>query len=293
MALVPHTFFPRRDFDTDLWHRPQETGPRALDVFDPFDELDMQLNSMVNWLERPPAQIMPQPKVPQKYRVTMECAGFDTKSIKCEIVAGDKLVVTCTEGDEFKSGSEEDHWHCSFKRTFELPKLTLLDAEKMTSFMTSQGTLVIDIPYRMDESGMTAEDLWPKVVESADGHKVVSLDMHLPRHIDPSKVHVTAKDRDVIVKAEDKAEWPHGFAKFHFYRRSTMPQSTDMRELKCTWEDNKLSIRAPLKDQHHSHHHHHSKMSDLVHKLTHLGHHKKHPHGNEQQQNETKKRNAA
>jgi HSP20 family molecular chaperone IbpA len=243
MALIPHTFFPRSMFDVDLWHRPFDYGPRALDLFDPFDDLDMQLNSMVNWLDRPTGLLPQQPRVPQKYRVTVDCAGYNPKSIKTDI-QGDKLIVSGEEGNKANGGNDEDYSHRSFKRTFQLPKL--VEKEKMTSFMTKNGELVIDIPYKMDESGQTAEGMWPRIVDTDDGHKQVNLDLQLPNNIDPSKVQVTAKDRDIIVKAEDKTESPNGYSKFYFYRRSTMPESTDMNGLKCTFDNNKLSITAPF-----------------------------------------------
>jgi len=243
MALLPLSFFPRSMFDVDLWHQPMHYGPRALDLFDPFDELDLQLNSMVNWLDRPAiAPRSAHPQVPQKYRVTVDCPGFNPKSIKTEI-QGDKLIVSGQEGDPNKSSGNEDFSHRSFKRTFQLPKL--VEKDKMTSFMDRRGTLVIDIPYKMDESGQTAEDMWPQVRDKQDGSKEVSFSLQFPANIDPSKVQVTAKDRDVIVKAEDKTESPDGYSNFYFYRRSTMPENTNMEGLKCSHENNKLTITAP------------------------------------------------
>jgi len=239
MALIPHTFFPRSAFDVDLWHRPFDFGPRALDVFDPFDELDMQTNSMVNWLERPLLPQLAQPRVPQKYRATVDCAGYSPKSIKTEIV-GDKLVVSGSEGDAARS-ADEDHHHRSFKRTFNLPKL--VEKEKMTSFMTTRGQLVIDIPYKMDTSGQLAADMMPRVV---DGQ--VQLDLQLPTGVDPAHVSVTAKDRDIIVKAEDHSETPNSFSNFYYYRRSTMPENTDMNGMKCVFDQNKVHITAPIAD---------------------------------------------
>jgi len=244
MSLIPHTFFPRSAFDIDLWHQPFPIGSRAMDLFDPFDELDTQLNSMVNWLERP-SHLRPelsQPKVPQKYRVTVDCAGFEPKSIKTEI-SGDKLIVSGQEGAR-ATNEGEDFSHRSFKRTFQLP--ALVEKEKMTSFMNNHGTLVIDIPYKMDTSGQKNEDMWPKIVDTKDGRKEATMRMQLPLNIDPSKVQVTAKDRDIIIKAEDKTETPNNYSKFYFYRRSTMPESTDLSGLKCVYDNNTLTITAPV-----------------------------------------------
>jgi HSP20 family molecular chaperone IbpA len=232
MALIPHSVFPRSLFG-------QEFGPRALDVFDPFDEMDMQLYDMVNWLERP---MMTPGMVPLKYRVTVNCAGYDPASIKISF-ADDKLVVMGNKGDTPKS-ADEDHSHCSFKRTFDLPPL--VEKDKWTSFMDKSGTLVIDMPYK--EEGAPMQEVMPKVVDTADGHRAVAMDLSLPVHVDPSHVQVTAKDHDIIVKAQDKTETPNGFSSVSFFRRSTMPDNADIRHMRCTADGDRLHILAPLAD---------------------------------------------
>jgi HSP20 family molecular chaperone IbpA len=263
MALIPHTFFPRSAFDADLFHRPLESGPRALDIFDPFDDLDMQLDHMIHWLERPqdhPLHLALQPKVPQKYRITVDCAGYDPKSISTKIV-GDKLIVKGSEGDEAPTkGAEDDYHHRSFKRTIQLPNM--IEKDRMTSFMDKSGTLVIDFPYREENIlALNPQDMLPKIVDAPDGHgHLVNLNINLPCHVDPKRVQVTAKDRDVIVHAEDKCEIPNGVRTFSYYRRTTMPSHTDMKSLKCYFDgDSKMSIIAPY---HGHHHHHHRALKD-------------------------------
>jgi len=235
-------------FDADLWHRPFEMGPRALDVFDPFDDLDMQLNSSINWLTRPSFMRDPfeQPRVPQKYRVTVDCAGYEPRNIKTEI-RGDKLVVSGTEGAATPN-RDEDYAHRSFQKTFNLPKKA--DPERMTSFMTSRGQLVVDMPYKQDEMQMIAGDAMPRITKAPDGHEEVHLDLNFPESIDPSKVQVTAKDRDIIVKAEEKKQTDNGFSQFNYYRRSTMPPNTDMSGLKCVYDHHKLNVTAPMTHGH-------------------------------------------
>jgi HSP20 family molecular chaperone IbpA len=228
-------------FDVDLWHRPFEFGPRALDIFDPFDDLDMQLNSSVDWLMRPPPGLFAQPRVPQKYRVTVDCAGHDPQNVKTEI-RDNKLVVSGVEGGP-ASANDEDFAHRSFKKTFNLP--VRADVDKMTSFMTNRGVLVVDIPYKMDDAQLAVEEAMPRVAKNADGSEEVHLDVKFPDSVDPSKVQVTAKDRDIIVKAENKRQDDNGFSQFQYYRRSTMPQNTDMSGLKCVFDHHKLKITAP------------------------------------------------
>jgi HSP20 family molecular chaperone IbpA len=244
MTLMPHTAFPRSKFDTDLWHNfgASHLGPSTLDLFDPFDELDHTISRNLNWLNKP--EFMPQlmmPKVPQKYRVVCDVTGYAPKSIKTEI-KGHMLHVIGKEDVKMEGG---DFSTKEFKRTFTLPEHTIVD--KMASFITGQGQLVIEFPLKETETHLDS-DLFPKVVDVAGGGKAVNLNFAVPANIHPDKVHVTIKDRDLIVKAEDKIEKPDGSSKVYYYKRTTMPENTDFNALKCTWaNNNKLSVSAPIK----------------------------------------------
>ena len=185
---------------------------------------------------------MPQlmmPKVPQKYRIVCDVTGFSPKSIKTE-VKGNMLHVMGKEDVKMEHG---DFSSKEFKKTYELPKGAISD--KMVSFVTTQGQLVIEMPLK--ETGTHPDmDLFPKITEAPGGGKMVSLNFRVPASIDPSKCHVTIKDRDLIIKAEDKIEKPDGSTKFYYYKRTTMPENTDFDALKCTWDQHKLAITAPL-----------------------------------------------
>jgi len=93
MSLIPHGFFPRSAFDMDRWMTPfggNSGHLSTLEAFDPFDELDNMIGRNMQWLNRP-NDFMPlgfgQPKVPQKYRVTLDCIGYNPSSIKTEFKA--------------------------------------------------------------------------------------------------------------------------------------------------------------------------------------------------------------
>lgn len=73
------------------------------------------------------------------------------------------------------------------------------------------------------------------------------MQFNVPENIDPSKIHVSIKDRDLIFKAEDKVEKPDGISRFYYYKRATMPENTDFEQLKCTYEKGRLSINAPFR----------------------------------------------
>ena len=233
MSLIQHGFFPRSSFKMDNWF----ANP-TLDWFDPFDELDHMIGRNMQWLQRPAfMEPLPlQPKVPQKYRVTVDCQGHDPKSIKTEFKDG-KLFVNGR--DEVKHG-EDDYSIKEFKKSYKLPDNAEVD--KLVSFFAG-GQLVIEVP--LDVHGKQEEDLFPQIVEK-DGAKQVSLHCSVPHGIDPSKVHVTCKDRDLIIKAEDHVQKPDGVSKTYYYKRCTLPENTDFSAIKCHLENNKISISAPM-----------------------------------------------
>lgn len=90
MSVVPHphTFFPRSQFDLGNWMN------QTLDHYDPFDQLDHMMGTNMHWLQRPSflEPMLTAPIVPEKYRITVDCPGYDPKSITTEFKNG-KLYV--------------------------------------------------------------------------------------------------------------------------------------------------------------------------------------------------------
>jgi HSP20 family molecular chaperone IbpA len=244
MALIRHTFLPRSMFDMDYWYRPASLGigPSTLDIFDPFDDLDRELSRNLLWLDKPAdllSALLPnEPKIPKKYRVTVDVSGFSPKSIKTEIKEN-KLVVSGSEGAKHDT---DDYSVREFRKTYELPKNA--ESDKMVSFVTSNGQLVVEVPLKREEKSLLSEKV--QIVDGEKGAKSVQLNIELPEKMDPAKVSVTCKDRDLIIKSEDKKETPDSFSQMHYYRRVTLPENTDFERLKCTLEDNKLALSAPL-----------------------------------------------
>lgn len=233
MALIPHGFFSRSDFDNN-WQ------PHSLDHFDAFDELDHQLGTNMHWLQRPSffEPRPPVPKVPEKYRIQVNCAGYKPESLKVEI-KDEKLHVSARE--EYKK-NDEDFSVKEFKKTYELPNAA--ESDKMATFFAG-GHLVIEIPLKKEAKHIQG-DLFPKVVDHKDGTKEVVMTCVVPNNIHPSKVHITCKDRDLIIKAEDRVESKDSMTKFYYYKRCTLPENTDYRALKCHFEKNNLLINAPI-----------------------------------------------
>lgn len=90
-------------------------------------------------------------------------------------------------------------------------------------------------------------ELFPKVVDTTGGGKAINMRITVPENIKPTHVHVMVKDRDLIVKAEDKVEKADGFTRFYYYKRTTLPENTDFHALKCHYEQGKLLVEAPLR----------------------------------------------
>lgn len=245
MSLLPYTFFPRSMFDMDFFHRPYGfgySGPTTLDLFDPFDEVDQLIARNFQWINKP--EFLQQfqttyPRIPQKYRVVVDCAGYDPKSIKTD-VSGRKLTVT---GREDYKTNPEDYSTKEFKKTYELP--AHCESDKLVSFMTPYGNLVIEFPLKETSTQMNA-DLFPKIVDQ-NGTKMVTMKFGVPENIDPSKIQVSIKDRDLICKVEDKVQRPDSTTRFYYYKRATLPENTDFEQLKCHYDQGKLSVQAPIR----------------------------------------------
>jgi len=270
---------PRSMFNTDQWIKPLETmektmgkwikpfttpfttpttptatdlvpySPTTLDLFDPFDELDHTIGRNMQWLNKPDwmPTTLALPKVPQKYRITVDIFGYSPESIKTEWV-NNKLVVT---GKEEVKHEGEDFSVKQFKKTYEVP--VNADHNKLVSFVTGHGQLVLEVPLKEAQFFNNAE-LFPQIVDHMDGGKEVFMNCTLPTFIDPTKVHVTCKDRDIIIKAEDIKKKPDGITKYHYYKRSTMPENTKFEEMKCTFDNNMISFKAPLDMEYKPHH---------------------------------------
>lgn len=248
MSLIAHTFLPRSMFDMDSWYRPLTLGlgPSTLDMFDPFDDLDRVMCRNLMWLDKPSfLDFTPlrAPRVPKKYRVSLDCEGFNPKSIKTEVKDG-KLVITGSEGKEAES-QDGDFSMRQFRKTYPLPEG--VEADKLVSFMTSSGKLIVEMPIKEEPKSQDKVVAgFPQIVEGENGQKNVSIKLNLPKSIDPSKLSVTCKDRDLIVQAENVNEKEDSRSQTFYYQRTTLPENTDLNALKCMFDNNQLSITAPL-----------------------------------------------
>jgi hypothetical protein len=84
------------------------------------------------------------PKVPQKYRIVCDVTGYSPKSIKTE-VKNHMLTIHGKEDVKLEGG---DFSSKEFKKTYEMPVGAITD--KMVSFVTGQGQLVVEVRFLCD-----------------------------------------------------------------------------------------------------------------------------------------------
>lgn len=243
MSLIRHGFWPRRLFDSDPWFRAPNLGfgPSSLDLFDPFDDLDRHFARNFTWLDTPDFIRHHRPllsRVPSKHRITVDCSGFNPKSIKTEI-RDNKIVVSGSDGDK-RHG--EDYSIKEFKKTYDIPPNA--DTEKLVSFLTPGGRLVIEIPLK--GFSKSNEDLFPRIVDGENGIKNLSMKFALPSNIDPAKINVTCKDHELVIQAEENLDKTDSNSHTYFYRRTTLPENADLNTLKCVYDNNQVSVTAKI-----------------------------------------------
>ena len=172
--------------------------------------------------------------------MTLPCPGVAPDSINAEVV-GKNLVVSASSLKQEEAN--EDFSKNEFKKTYQLPENCELD--KMISFIVMPDTcfqsIVIEFPLLIESKKIS---VYPKIVLKADGSHEVVVECNMPQGIDESKVKVSIKDRDLVVKTEEVSGT-------HYFHRTTLPENTDFDNLKCTWENyhkqNVLVCMAPLK----------------------------------------------
>ncbi|RNA08605.1 Hsp20 alpha crystallin family [Brachionus plicatilis] len=249
MSLLKTQHFPRSMFETHWPEEGQRTDPLMLDMFDPYDELDRSIARNLHWIDRPKflMDVTEPPRVPHKFRFSLDCLGFDPKTIKT-VIKEKKLIVTGGNG-RIDLG-DGDFIHKEFRRTYDLPENA--ETDKLASFVTSVGNLVIEVPLRTEQkkNAKGKYELVPKVIEDNKGNKIVQLNIALAQGIEPSNIRVTCKDNDLIVRGEKIKHSKDEYSKFHVYKRCRLPENTDFEHLKCILEKDELSIAAPIKKEH-------------------------------------------
>jgi len=181
-------------------------------------------------------------KMPQKFRILIDCSSCNPKTLRTHIkkVNDQKHLIVCT--DEQKVKKSESSYR-PLKRTYTLPKQ--VDVNKMISFVTPQGHFVVEFPLQEVASCLDI-DIVPKIEKTPEG-RIVSLRVPIPESVDPSKVTLMAKGRDVILRFEDRFGTEDSVSRVYYYNRCTLPDSADLNMIKCSADKHRLIITAPLR----------------------------------------------
>jgi len=256
MSTVPYTSWPRSAFFTQPWST-SPAMPVASFWWDPFDELDLSLfettmPSWIQWLNKPEwlatspsaAPVCPSKKVLQKWRAVVDISGFTwpLKNIKVEIKPNNKLWIW---GKEEVKESEENIWFKEIKKSFDMPQN--VEAEKFVSWIWGN-LLIVEVPIKDTTPLWSVKELLPVI--STD-KKQITLNVTLPP-IDPAKVDIVLKDRDIIIKFWDttipqpQSTWTTWWSAWTYKKVWSLPENTKWNELKFVWNNNVLTITAPL-----------------------------------------------
>lgn len=267
---LPVGRFPRNLFDFDNFFG------QSLDLFDPFDEVDLashQMQNALQWLQDPPRlqrQLCPvtghkKRAHSDKFRVTLDVTGYKPEDLSVKVV-GRKLFIDGKQ--EFRDG--EDFSVREMRKAYDIPENASF--EHMTSFLTAKGTLVVEFPlitptkerddhqHQLQQSGDNKKDFnfdeffksafEPKVSADTEkgGKKInLSLDMSGFR---PGQIQIHLKDHDLIVQAESSASDKQHTARSYIYKAVTLPPNIDIEHMRSFLHDGKrLIITAPYHEK--------------------------------------------
>jgi HSP20 family molecular chaperone IbpA len=125
--LISNSLFPKSMFNMDLW-----TKRENLNTFDDFRQM---ISRNLNCFNR---------QLPEKFRVTLDCSGFKSQSIKTNIK--DNLLIVTGNEEERKLNDNNDYSIKQFKKTYKLPSYA--EKNKLVSFMKSNVRFVIKKPLK-------------------------------------------------------------------------------------------------------------------------------------------------
>jgi len=169
-------------------------------------------------------------RTPQKYRITVNCQGFDPNTIRTNLrreLGQNHLILTC----------QDRMGQASCKRCFTLPQNCLVD--KMQKSIVGRNQLVCEFPLkrRLDL------DLVKHVVGSGNGKMYVA-ECRIPDFVDPTKVTVCVKGHELIVCLKDTIS--DKVAKGQFFVRTTLPIKADISKIHCVQKKRWLIVNVPV-----------------------------------------------
>jgi len=221
----------------------------VLDIMSPLDDIRDLMNQGARLYRNTPSIV---PKVvqqkrrktmqrgqllPQKYRIVIDCTGIvDPNALKTNI----KCVQDCKHlivSSNLKKGRQ-------FKRSYTLPPEC--DVKKMTKFVTPQGQLVIEFNY-MDVPLSLAISPEHEICTTAEHGKCVHIKVPIADFVEPAKVKVHVKARDLFVHFEERivpvGDW---CSRVIYHTRVQLPQNVNLGAITAKCDKHKLTILVPI-----------------------------------------------
>lgn len=180
-------------------------------------------------------------RMPQKYRIHIGCTGISPSALKTKVkCVGDQahLIVSGQERRGKEGVTRE------FKRSFTLP--TNVQCKNMCKFVTPAGGFVVEIPFQDTITSLDI-DLSTKICKVPEG-RIVMVRVPIPDFVDPAKVQLSLKGRELIVRFEERlAQCGDCVSRVFFYNRVTLPENTNLNQLSAKSDKHRLIITAPVR----------------------------------------------
>lgn len=211
----------------------------------------------------------------EKFRVQLNVAGFNPETIKTR-VDGRKVIVEAKQEDR---QGDNDYSLREIRKSYDLPEHA--DASHLTSYVTPNHMLVIEVPIRnpemehrlaqtkndnqslaqfgqyrdplFDYTGfLGGSDFQPRIVDKGNHEK--KLEMIVPmKTYKPEEIKVSVKNNELIVQGEHRHKDDNRAERSFFFKSVTLPPGTQVDHLESHLnDDGQLKIEAPyieLKEQ--------------------------------------------
>jgi HSP20 family molecular chaperone IbpA len=266
-----------------------------LDCFDPWENSDSHPTRVVivpksfHWVNEPQPHTAHQRHHPakrsvphaQKFRVQLNVAGYDPKTIKTR-VEGQKVII---EAKQEERQSDGDFHVREFRKSYPLPEhagqsnllrsspvstSSLLDVEHLTSYVTPNHMLLIEIPIRKPDPPASAEpknlhqfgenrdplfdylgfvtssDFQPRIIDKDNNEKQLEMMLEMKKY-QPEEIKVSVKNDELIVKGEHRHDNGNHFERSFFFKSTKLPPGSQIDQLQSfLTDDGHLKIQVPF-----------------------------------------------
>lgn len=177
----------------------------------------------------------------RKWSFSVRIGDFDPEHVKVK-VENDKVFISA----KYTEGNDDWYDMVERKRTVKIPEN--VDSEKIHSYMRSDGSLILEAPYK------TSEEHQLEVVAQKSGALAPSgsnsnLMKFFVGNFDPKEVKISCKDGLLTAQGERQRSEDGHEVRESFYRQMTVPKTVDASSIQCFRDDEgNLTICAPTVD---------------------------------------------